>query len=213
MGQNLDVAIRYAFMNPPTTLHPLPRAAPLSRFRQTQPGQALDLLFSGMRKINIPPNPPLVPGRSRARATLSHLSTASAYLVIYDLLFRSVVVISPDTFGHPSRRGGDFPSWVAELSEEWGLPWWVIWAGLGWVFMVGIMVALHGQYHLTAAAFIGLGYNTDEEWPKPMGRPWLADSLNDLWGHRYHQVSICLCFRTQCPGTLVPALCLEHRER
>lgn len=187
-GQNLDFTIRYAFLDPPT-FHPLPRPAPLGRFRHSDPGRALDLLFSGMRKINIPPNRPLTAGRSWLRATVSHFLTASVYLVLYDLLFRSVVVISPDTFGHPSRTGGDFPLFVKELSEGCRLPWFVVWAGLGWVFMAGIMLALHGQYHLTAAISVGVGYNTDEEWPRPMDKPWLADSLNNLWGQRYHQVS------------------------
>lgn len=179
-------------MSPITTFHPLPRPPPnalFARFRRTRAGQALDLLLGAMRGVNLPPSPPLQIRRSWISAVISHGLTAVFYLMLYDLLFRFIVVLAPDSFGHPSRTGGDFPAWVATLAPEWGISWWITWAGLGWVFMGGIMLALHGQYHLVATLFLALGYNADEEWPAPIRRPWMADSLNDLWGKRYHQVS------------------------
>jgi len=46
-----------------------------------------------------------------------------------------------------------------------------------------------GTFHLFALLGVGSGVWIDEEWPEFMDEPWKADSVNDLWGKRYHQVS------------------------
>lgn len=75
--------------------------------------------------------------------------------------------------------------------------------------MLGIMFALHGQNHLTAASSIGVGYNTDEEWPRPMNNPWRADTLIDLWEGQYHQVSHLLSSRYLAAESSAIILCRD----
>jgi hypothetical protein len=54
------------------------------------------------------------------------------------------------------------------------------------------LVTYHGigsMWHISAILGIGSGVWVDEEWVELMDRPWMATSLSELWGKRYHQVS------------------------
>lgn len=54
------------------------------------------------------------------------------------------------------------------------------------------LVTYHGigsMWHISAILGIGSGVWVDEEWVELMDRPWMASSLSELWGTRYHQVS------------------------
>lgn len=64
-----------------------------------------------------------------------------------------------------------------------------LWIWFAFALGASTMVAMQGTYHLFALLGVGSGIYLDEEWPRFMDRPWKADSLNDLWGKRYHQVS------------------------
>ena len=51
------------------------------------------------------------------------------------------------------------------------------------------MCGYYGDLSYVCVNWVGSGIWIDEEWPRFMDQPWRADSLNDLWGKRYHQVS------------------------
>lgn len=60
---------------------------------------------------------------------------------------------------------------------------------MGFAVGAGICAGTMGTYHMFALIGVGSGVWIDEEWPRFMDQPWKSDSLNDLWGKRYHQVT------------------------
>jgi hypothetical protein len=113
-------------------------------------------------------------------------------IVLMDLFIYTAYMLDPTGFGSPfpaqdRRQGrGDVVAFCAETAGTW---WWFLWGWMAFVIAAGTMVAMMGTYHMLAVVGVGSGIWIDEEWPPFMDAPWKADSLNDLWGHRYHQVS------------------------
>jgi hypothetical protein len=68
--------------------------------------------------------------------------------------------------------------------------WWVVWAWMALAVGGATRVAMMATFHLFALVGVGSGIWIDEEWPEFMDEPWKSDSLNDLWGKRYHQVRL-----------------------
>lgn len=63
-----------------------------------------------------------------------------------------------------------------------GQPLWGI--GLGMAMFNGTAAI----WHLYALLSIASGLYTSEEWPRLFHKPYLATSLSELWGKRYHQL-------------------------
>jgi hypothetical protein len=66
--------------------------------------------------------------------------------------------------------------------------WWVVWGWMALAVGGATCVAMMATFHISALVGVGSGVWIDEEWPEFMDEPWKSDSLNDLWGKRYHQV-------------------------
>lgn len=84
----------------------------------------------------------------------------------------------------------DWDRGIATISDRSGLPLAIVIPAL---ILLGSVVTYLGMslvWHPVAMLCIGSGVWVPEEWPKVMDRPWMACSLNELWGKRYHQVSI-----------------------
>jgi hypothetical protein len=116
------------------------------------------------------------------------------HIVLMDLFIYSIYILDPTGFGSPSlirenrQQGrGDIVAFCVEVGGDW---WLALWIWLAFVIAAATMVAMMGTYHMLAFLGVGSGIWIDEEWPAFMDAPWKADSLNDLWGKRYHQVSI-----------------------
>ena len=73
------------------------------------------------------------------------------------------------------------PTWITELICEINLAL-GLWQGIEW------------GYHSFALLAVGSGIWETESWEVDMfDAPWKADSMMDLWGRRWHQVSAFLC--------------------
>lgn len=147
-----------------------------------------------MRHINIPPNPPLKPGRNYIHSITHHLISGIIYTSLFDFCLYSTSRLLPHFFSIQSipMDLGDLPTACKLLAKRYGdgfVPWWIFWAFCSASELSAIGCAMQGTYHLTAFLGIGSGIYLDEEWPSLMNQPWRSDSLNDLWGKRYHQVS------------------------
>lgn len=111
-----------------------------------------------------------------------------------DLVLYPGYMIDPDGLGSPTRLSlaGDasvsLPAFCSSSTTSYlaGVGCWV-WFAVA--VALAVLFAMIGTYHLFAFLGIASGLYVDEEWPPFMDRPSVADSLNDLWGKRYHQVS------------------------
>jgi hypothetical protein len=45
-----------------------------------------------------------------------------------------------------------------------------------------------GAWHLHAVLGLSSGMTRPEDWPRMMNKPWMADSVNDFWGRRWHNL-------------------------
>jgi hypothetical protein len=115
------------------------------------------------------------------------------YIFLMDLFIYPLYMLDPTGFGSPcpipedrAQGRGDI---VAFCVKEVGSWWWALWIWLTFEIAAATMVAMMGTYHMLALIGVGSGIWLDEEWPQFMDAPWKSDSLNDLWGKRYHQVS------------------------
>lgn len=184
------MTLRYALTSKSPTFHRLPREPPLGFLRRNRFFTALNVIVSDYRHVNMPPNPPLKPGRGYLRSVLSHFAGLVLQITLMDLLLYPGYILDPTGLGSPNT-----PTTPLDLVGFCFRPERSIAAGLGlWVWFavalgLGIVCATMGCYHLFALIGIGSGVYLDEEWPRFMNQPWKAQSLNELWGKRYHQVS------------------------
>jgi len=156
--------------------------------------KTFNLLASEFRHINIPPNPPL-PQRSKAGASgrgyfssiTYHATNMIFHVTLMDLILYPAYLLDPTGLASPHPGGGGD---IMAFCEQHGYEryWWLVWAWLAFAVGAGTGVATMGTYHMFALIGVGSGIWIDEEWPRFMDQPWRADSLNDLWGKRYHQV-------------------------
>ncbi|WVF71752.1 hypothetical protein IAT40_006560 [Kwoniella sp. CBS 6097] len=208
---------RWAFKDAPKP-HPLPRPAPYLRklliLEGSQIWRTVDLMFN-FRLVNLPPNPSLgaVPatGPAKAESTASTDSSASfssnphrrhtgapvhtysrhlihhlvlflPNLIICDILFYLMIKLSLLT---PNKS---YPLLRQAIFNKYGIPP-LLADALNCLNQCmstysGMQIIWHGL------AFIGIGSGLwiGEEWPKLLDRPWLAESCNDFWGRRWHQI-------------------------
>lgn len=110
------------------------------------------------------------------------------HFTLLDIILHPAYILDPTGVGSPyPGGGGDLGKFCARYGG--GGKEWVVWVWMILAAGVGMCVATMGTYHLFALFFVGSGIWIDEEFPRFMDQPWRADSLNDLWGKRYHQVS------------------------
>ena len=191
--QTLSAAIRYSLTTTPSIPHPLPRQPPLVMVRKNSFFSTFNLMASEFRHINIPPNPPL-PSRTKAgqsgRGYFSsityHATNMIFHITLLDFILYPFYILDPTGLGSPHPGGGGD---LKGFCKRFGGLWWIYWGWGAFAVGVGICVATMGTYHMFALMGVGSGVWIDEEWPRFMDQPWKSDSLNDLWGKRYHQVS------------------------
>jgi hypothetical protein len=107
-------------------------------------------------------------------------------ITIMDILLYPAYYLDPNGIGSPDNNGGDLTLFCKEVG---GRGWWVVWGWMGFAIASATLVAMMGTYHMFALVGVASGIWIDEEWPELTDQAWKADSLNDLWGKRYHQVS------------------------
>ena len=136
-------------------------------------------------------------GRSRLQACLRHATHSYFHFVVLDTLLILLRHFGPDTVGNPNGHPNALsifvsskpyilfpryyplhpPPWVIEVIAEFSLAV-GLWQGISW------------GYHFFALCAVGSGLWETESWEVDMfDAPWNADSLLDLWGRRWHQVS------------------------
>lgn len=166
------------------------RPAP-SRLRQT-----INIAINS-RHIGLPPNAPLdafQPRQTRLRASLNHAKSALVHYLVFDSIFHAVHAYAHDTLGNP--HGGSLEAFAQDIAQNY--PWphvplvvqrtvWEL-SAVG-VAGIGIYQGMTYLYHTFAALAIGLFGWQPEEWPPFYDKPWMATSLYELWGKRWHQVS------------------------
>jgi hypothetical protein len=176
-----------AFRDTPPEYHPLPAEPIFPKLRSSTAFKALDLLINSMRYINIKPNPILLPRTKPTwRIVLKWTYQFLFYTTLYDIFSYPVLYFAPRTFGSPWLIGGDYQSWVRDLSVQWRVPVWAV--KLFWTVCVGFSnhVGFVAFWYLVAVLGVGSGIYLPEEWPRIDRHPIVADSLNDFWGVRYH---------------------------
>lgn len=190
--QTLSVMIRYSLTSTPPTFHPLPRQPPLGFIRSTRLYRALDAILFDYRHINMPPNPPLTQSqRGWPRAVLSHLGGFMLHIGLMDLVLYPIHHLDPYGLGsaEPPQKPNDLVGFCVERAGG-GYAWVIWWLAFAVALGVAMVFAMIGTYHLFAFLGIASGLYLDEEWPAFTDSPFVSDSLNDLWGKRYHQVSL-----------------------
>ena len=161
--QSVSPAIRWSISRSSPAYHPLPRVYPYPRLRNTRAFQAVDLLFNEFRHINIAPfQGPLQPS---TRTWAYHFRRVVQYSLILT------------TSTYPA-------SVLAKKSLEPSL---LVRVYLAAILGAGFYLMISIAHHAVACIGVLSGVWLPEEWPDIMDRPWLADSVNDLWGKRYHQ--------------------------
>lgn len=183
------MTIRYAFTTAQPTFHALPRRAPLHFLRSNRFFRAFNVIASDFRHVNMPPNPPLQRGRSYLRSVTTHLAGFIFHTSMMDITLYPGFMLDPTGLGCPApearRQDVDLSAFcVGRAGSGQGC-----WVWFAFAVAVATIFAMIGTYHLFAFVSIGSGLYLDEEWPRFMVDSWRADSLNDLWGRRYHQAS------------------------
>jgi hypothetical protein len=110
---------------------------------------------------------------------------------MFDIVSYPILHFAPHSYGSVYMR--DYPSfvdWVKLIAGHYGMNWMIMWTFFAWSFSLGMVFGFETGAHLVAFVMIGIGYNTDEEWPR-VSDWWFIkpSSLNEFWGRRYHQVS------------------------
>lgn len=107
------------------------------------------------------------------------------HLTLLDIILYPAYFLDPTGVGSPYPAGGGD---LRAFCGRYGSFEWIVWGWMIFAAGAGLCVATMGTYHLCAMVGVGSGIWIDEEFPRFMDQPWRADSLNDLWGRRYHQL-------------------------
>lgn len=112
------------------------------------------------------------------------------YILAIDLFTYPIYRLDPDNLGRPWSIG-DAHDWAAGLTtmaQKTGLPGWVVGVlvtlNYGWL----IYLSMYCMWHMLAFIGCATGLYADDEFPPLMDAPWMAQSQNELWSKRYHQV-------------------------
>ena len=81
------------------------------------------------------------------------------------------------------------------MAKQTGLPGWVLEVVMtlnyGWLIYISMLCG----WHILAFVGTATGLWADDEFPPLMDAPWKAESHNELWGKRYHQVCVLFSYR------------------
>lgn len=150
----------------------------------------MHLLLDEDRHITLDYNPkPNPSSRIYAQSLRYHLFRSLWNLPLLDIFTYPAFRSAPTTLGSPFYIGGNFYSWRAALASQWNLPEIVVQAFLAFNVAATTYCGMLMSWHAVAFIFIASGLWVDEECPDIIHKAWLADSVNDLWGKRYHQAS------------------------
>lgn len=118
---------------------------------------------------------------SRLIFVLLSAAGVAFHALAFDVCVQSMRMLSPETFG--SLRGGSlFDQSLPPVLE-------LLRALL--VSVLGTLSTYFGlqyTYQLLAIVCVVLFHHHPSQWPPLFNSPWLSTSLNDLWGHRWHQM-------------------------
>lgn len=188
--------IRYTLTDTPPSFHPLPRRPPLHFLRSNRFFRAFNTIASDYRHVNMPPNPPLSKGRGYLHSVIYHLIGFLFHTSMMDITLYPAFMVDPTGLGSTGptgRREVVSLQGFCAVSGRWGRALgFGCWFWFAFAVAVATIFAMMGTYHLFALIGVGSGLYLDEEWPRFMVQPWKADSVNDLWGKRYHQASLSL---------------------
>jgi hypothetical protein len=187
----MTCSTRWAFADDPPAYHPLPRRPPLDFIRRTTAFKSLDLFLSEFRLLSIALySPPL---KRSAYGWFPHLLYHTAmfvfHLIVFDLSTYPLFHLDPEGLGYPFGRTTDYDAGVDALARRFGVSRAVVRAGLTFNVGWGCYAAMAINAHLFATMGMVTGLWCGEEWPGTMNKPFLATSLSEFWGRRYHQVS------------------------
>jgi hypothetical protein len=118
------------------------------------------------------------------------------HLIVFDLATYPLFHLDPEGLGYPFGRTTDYHARVDALARRFGVPQAVVRAGLTINVGCGVYAAMGLTAHMFASMAMVTGLWCGEELPGTMNKPFLATSLSEFWGRRYHQVS------TSMDGTL-----------
>ena len=183
MLYNLNSAIRWGLADGPPNYPPLSSHCFWPKIRQSSAFRALNLLFDAYRLTSLKhPATPSTPLRSSpttyARSLKYHLTYLMVHFILLDIsTFIPYFLISPDS---PTLGVS-----VTLARLLWAVPY--------------MLLAWNGEclfWHGFAILGIGSGLYGGDEWSRIMDKPWRAESVNDFWGRRWHNLM------TVCPAVL-----------
>ncbi|KAI9573465.1 hypothetical protein HD554DRAFT_2183606 [Boletus coccyginus] len=124
---------------------------------------------------------PALETESRIVFVLLSAAASALYALGWDACLQTIRVLSPDTFG--SLNGGSLfdhtlPHYL-ELLRAVLVSFLVIWMGY---------FGLQYTYLFLAIVGVILFHQHPSQWPPLFDAPWLATSLSELWGRRWHQL-------------------------
>lgn len=118
-----------------------------------------------------------------------HLWNVIFHLIALDLVTYAPYYLEPNGIGAFRRVGGDYHLAIDKAALVFGLPKSVVQMGSAVILIRAIYDGILVAWHVNAFLGIGSGVWLPEEWPALMDRPWLASSVSEFWGKRYHKVS------------------------
>lgn len=121
--------------------------------------------------------------RSYPTHLANHLLQGSVHFLCSNLPYPAFLLI----LSQPAGR--EFEAFQSQMARR-GVPTPLVVPLLGVVLAWSTYHGLCLTWHCLAILGIGSGIWTGEEWPKIEYAPWMSSSQIELWGKRFHQVSV-----------------------
>jgi hypothetical protein len=111
-------------------------------------------------------------------------------LFLFDALTLGIHLLDPTNLGAMEAAVGlkDWDAGIATMSQKTGLPREVMPVLMTAVSTMITYAGVGVGWDQHALMAVGSGLWAPEEWPPVMRAPWKSQSLNELWGRRYHTV-------------------------
>lgn len=209
---NFSLVGSFAFSDEVYRAHALPlRPRYLADTRNKPWARTIDIFLSVDRKVNYPPNPPLKPSSrppTRSQAALRCITWVSIYTILIDFFTLWQPLLKRHGLYRPD-GSRDFAKFCEILRNKYGYPAWLFRAWFMVCFAGTIVCGMQAAWEEMRGLAVGSGVWIEEEWPDLMRRPYLATSMVDLWGRRYHQVSLSSAEFTLRNPALTTSRCYE----